>query len=55
VVSELVRPRLDAAVLAWFEDKPNAALYLSVLFLGEMASALSVWKEEPARSNCASG
>jgi toxin FitB len=36
VVSELVRAKPHAAVVAWFDDKPNAALYLSVLSLGEI-------------------
>lgn len=35
-MSELVRPKPAAAVLAWFEDVPDASLYLSVLTLGEI-------------------
>jgi predicted nucleic acid-binding protein len=36
VVSELVRAKPNRAVLAWFRDKPNEALYLSVLSVGEI-------------------
>lgn len=36
VVSELVRPKPEMNVLAWFDDKPNEALHLSVLTLGEI-------------------
>lgn len=36
VVSELVRPRPDPRVLAWFAQVPDSALHLSVLTLGEI-------------------
>jgi predicted nucleic acid-binding protein len=36
VLSELRRPRPNAAVVAWFADRPVATLYLSVLTLGEI-------------------
>jgi toxin FitB len=36
VISELVRPRPDAKVIAWFKDAPDDALFLSVLSLGEI-------------------
>ena len=36
VVSELVRPKPDAAVLEWFATTPDNALFLSVLTLGEI-------------------
>jgi toxin FitB len=42
VVSELVRSNPHAAVLAWFDDKPNAALYLSVLSLGEIRKGVEL-------------
>jgi len=36
VVSELARARPAEAVVAWFADVPDEALYLSVLTLGEL-------------------
>lgn len=36
VISELVRPKPDAAVLDWFSRTPDEALFLSVLTLGEI-------------------
>lgn len=36
VISELVRPRPDEKVLAWFREAPETALHLSVLTLGEI-------------------
>lgn len=36
VLSELVRPKPDAAVLNWFANTPDEALFLSVLTLGEI-------------------
>ncbi len=36
VVSELVRPKPSARVLAWFDEVPSSALHLSVLTLGEI-------------------
>ena len=36
VISELVRPKPDAAVLEWFANTPDEALFLSVLTLGEI-------------------
>ncbi len=36
VLSELVRPKPDAAVLHWFANTPDHALFLSVLSLGEI-------------------
>lgn len=35
-ISELIRPRPDAKVLAWFKSTPDTALHLSVLTLGEI-------------------
>ena len=36
VISELVRPKPDAAVLDWFASTPDEALFLSALTLGEI-------------------
>ncbi len=36
VISELVRPKPDAAVLDWFSRTPDEAVFLSVLSLGEI-------------------
>ena len=36
VISELVRPNPDVAVLDWFANTPDDALFLSVLTLGEI-------------------
>ena len=36
VISELVRPKPDKIVFAWFGNVPDDALYLSVLSLGEI-------------------
>lgn len=36
VISELVRPKPDKTVLAWFGNVPDDALYLSTLSLGEI-------------------
>jgi len=36
VLSELVRPKPNEAVLAWFANVPDESLYISVLTLGEI-------------------
>ena len=36
VLSELARPKPDAAVLRWFTNTPDEALFLSALTLGEI-------------------
>ena len=36
VISELTRPKPDAAVLDWFANTPDDALFLSALTLGEI-------------------
>jgi hypothetical protein len=36
VLSELVRPKPNDTVLAWFADVPDESLYISVLTLGEI-------------------
>jgi predicted nucleic acid-binding protein len=48
VVSELVRPKPDARVLAWFRGVDEASLHLSVLTLGELRSGVGQLRE-PAR------
>jgi predicted nucleic acid-binding protein len=40
VISELVRPKPNKNVLAWFKDIPNDALHLSVLSLGEISKGI---------------
>lgn len=42
VVSELVRPRPDAAVLTWFAERSALDVGLSVLSLGEIAKGIAV-------------
>lgn len=36
IISELVRAQPNKQVITWFSDKPNDALYISVLTLGEI-------------------
>ena len=36
VISELIRPKPDVAVLDWFANTPDEALFLSALTLGEI-------------------
>jgi toxin FitB len=40
VISELVRPHPDRAVLAWFEGLPDELLHVSVLTLGEIRKGI---------------
>lgn len=40
VLSELVRTKPAAAVLRWFADVPNEALFVSVLSLGEIRKGI---------------
>jgi len=40
-ISELVRARPDANVVAWFEAVPQDGLYLSVLTLGEIRKGIA--------------
>ena len=49
VISELVRPRPDQAVLSWFDNTPNEALYLSVLTLGEIRKGVERLPDAPRR------
>lgn len=41
VLSELVRPQPDAAVLAWARAQPPLALYVSVLTIGEFEKGIA--------------
>jgi predicted nucleic acid-binding protein len=41
VLSELVKPRPDAGVLAWLEEADEARLYLSVVTLGELEKGIA--------------
>jgi len=45
VISELVRAKPSARVLTWFDNTPDAALYLSVLSLGEIRKGIEKMKE----------
>ena len=52
IVSELRRgPRANAGVVAWFEEQPNAALFLSVLSLGEIHQGIArLRKRDPKQA-----
>lgn len=45
VISELVRPKPNTAVLRWFEHVPNDALYISVLTIGEIRKGVEALKD----------
>lgn len=49
VISELVRPRPDPAVLAWFEAQRDEDLYLSVLTPGEIERGATKLPHGPQR------
>ena len=49
VVSELVRPKPDPKVLAWFGNTPDDALHLSVLSLGEIRKGVEKLGPSPRR------
>ena len=49
VISELVRPKPDAAVLDWFASTPDDALFLSVLTLGEIRKGVEKLPEPQRR------
>lgn len=42
VISELVRPRPEPKVVAWFGGVPDEILYLSVLSLGEVRKGIEI-------------
>ena len=49
VVSELVRPKPDPEVLAWFDRTPDNALHLSVLSFGEIRKGVENLEPSPRR------
>ena len=49
VVSELVRPKPDPDVLAWFDRTPDNVLHLSVLSLGEIRKGVENLDASPRR------
>ena len=49
VVSDLVRPKPDPEVLAWFGNTPDDALHLSVLSLGEIRKGVEKLEPSPRR------
>ncbi|MDX8391465.1 MAG: type II toxin-antitoxin system VapC family toxin [Mariprofundaceae bacterium] len=42
VLSELVRPKPNPAVLNWFEKAPDESLYISVLTIGEIRKGVEL-------------
>jgi predicted nucleic acid-binding protein len=55
VLSELRRKRPDARVVAWMEQRPAQALYLSVLTLGEIRKGIERLQGDAARRRCWTG
>ena len=49
VMSELVRSKPDAAVLDWFANTPDDALFLSALTLGEIRKGVEKLADTPRR------
>ena len=49
VISELVRSKPDAAVLDWFANTPDDALFLSALTLGEIRKGVEMLVDTPRR------
>ena len=49
VISELVRPKPDKNVLAWFGNMPDDALYLSALTLGEIRKGVESLSDSSRR------
>lgn len=49
VISETVRPRPDRAVIAWLEQIPGEAIYVSVLTLGEIRKGIEGLADHPRR------
>jgi predicted nucleic acid-binding protein len=41
VLSELVKPKPDAGLIAWIESSDEARLYISALTLGELAKGIA--------------
>jgi len=51
VISELVRPRPDAKVVAWVEASDELLLYLSVLTLGEIRKGIAALSDSSRRTS----
>ena len=49
VVSELRRPRPNAAVVRWLEAVDNRGLYLSAVTIGEIQAGIETTREQDAR------
>ncbi len=49
VLSELARSRPDPRVVAWFQEVPGSAFYVSVLTLGEIRKGVEVLQDESRR------
>ncbi|MGH2409171.1 MAG: type II toxin-antitoxin system VapC family toxin [Chloroflexota bacterium] len=49
VISEAIKPRPSAQVVAWFAAQPNTSTYLSVLTLGELEQGI-VRSPNPVRA-----
>ena len=49
VISELIRPRPDHKVIAWFEKTDENLLYLSVLTLGEIRKGVATLADAKRR------
>ena len=49
VLSEVVRPRPDPAVLDWIAGQPEHTLFLSVITIGELAKGASKLADGPRR------
>lgn len=52
-LSEMVRPKPDPAVTAWFNSVPAEALYVSVLTLGEIRKGVEALPDSRRRTKIA--
>jgi len=48
IVSELRKPRPQAAVVAWLEDVDDSDLHISVVTLGEIQAGIEITREQDA-------
>lgn len=46
VVSELRKPKVHGAVVAWLQDTPEAELHLSVVTLAEIQAGIEITREQ---------
>ena len=53
VISELVKPRPKASVVAWIEGRAEDDLFLSVLTLGELEKGIAMLREPQRRASLA--